>query len=196
MQLEGSCHCGRVRFRLQSAHPCPFNLCYCSICRKTAGGGGFAMVHTGDGATTLFDFFAQTPLAETGKAEFFEVFADFGEKKQAFHIGHGSTATPGFVPGLFHLHARHASLAMAELLRAAEAAARAAEEAGHAPPVVLAVTVLTSHDDEELAAIGLEGPCGPAVLRLAAMARDAGAGGLVCSAQEVAAGRELRREVS
>ena len=36
MQLEGSCHCGRVRFRLQSAHPYPFNLCYCSICRKTA----------------------------------------------------------------------------------------------------------------------------------------------------------------
>jgi hypothetical protein len=43
MQLEGSCHCGAVRFRLDSAHPYPFNLCYCSICRKTAGGGGFAI---------------------------------------------------------------------------------------------------------------------------------------------------------
>jgi hypothetical protein len=43
MLLEGSCHCGRVRFRLQSRHPYPFNLCYCSICRKTAGGGGYAI---------------------------------------------------------------------------------------------------------------------------------------------------------
>jgi len=43
MKLEGSCHCGRVRFRLHSKHPAPFNLCYCSICRKTAGGGGFAI---------------------------------------------------------------------------------------------------------------------------------------------------------
>jgi hypothetical protein len=28
---------------LESAHPYPFNLCYCSICRKTAGGGGYAI---------------------------------------------------------------------------------------------------------------------------------------------------------
>lgn len=43
MKLEGSCHCGSVRFTVDSAHPYPFNLCYCSICRKTAGGGGFAI---------------------------------------------------------------------------------------------------------------------------------------------------------
>ncbi len=39
MLLEGSCHCGAVAFRLESAHPYPYNICYCSICRKTAGGG-------------------------------------------------------------------------------------------------------------------------------------------------------------
>lgn len=43
MHLEGSCHCGRVRFTLESSHPYPFNRCYCSICRKTAGAGGFAI---------------------------------------------------------------------------------------------------------------------------------------------------------
>jgi hypothetical protein len=43
MQLEGSCHCGAVRFRVRSRHLYPFNLCYCSICRKTAGSGGFAI---------------------------------------------------------------------------------------------------------------------------------------------------------
>ncbi|WP_370278535.1 GFA family protein [Pontibacterium sp.] len=43
MKLEGSCHCGAVHFSVNSAHPYPFNLCYCSICRKTAGAGGYAI---------------------------------------------------------------------------------------------------------------------------------------------------------
>jgi len=48
MLLEGSCHCGRVHFIVNSAHPYPFNKCYCSICRKTAGGGGYAINLGGD----------------------------------------------------------------------------------------------------------------------------------------------------
>lgn len=51
MKLEGSCHCGAVTFSLESRHPYPFNLCYCSICRKTAGGGGYAINLGGDFAT-------------------------------------------------------------------------------------------------------------------------------------------------
>jgi hypothetical protein len=51
MLLEGSCHCGGVRFRLRSSHPYPFNRCYCSICRKTAGGGGYAINLGGDHAS-------------------------------------------------------------------------------------------------------------------------------------------------
>ena len=43
MLLEGSCHCRAVRFRVESAHPYPFNFCYCGICRKTAGAGGYAI---------------------------------------------------------------------------------------------------------------------------------------------------------
>ena len=43
MELKGSCHCGSVKFTVRSPHPYPFNLCYCSICRKTAGGGGYAI---------------------------------------------------------------------------------------------------------------------------------------------------------
>ena len=43
MKLEGSCHCGAVKFNVNSPHPYPYNLCYCSICRKTAGSGGFAI---------------------------------------------------------------------------------------------------------------------------------------------------------
>lgn len=51
MQLEGSCHCQAIRFSVSSSHPYPFNLCYCSICRKTAGGGGFAINLSGDYST-------------------------------------------------------------------------------------------------------------------------------------------------
>lgn len=54
MRLEGSCHCGAVKFSLQTRHPYPFNLCYCSICRKTAGGGGYAINLSGDHATLEF----------------------------------------------------------------------------------------------------------------------------------------------
>jgi len=43
MQLKGSCHCGAVRFSLESETPYPYLHCYCSICRKTAGGGGYAI---------------------------------------------------------------------------------------------------------------------------------------------------------
>lgn len=41
--LEGSCHCGAVRFRVVSHTPEPYQQCYCAICRKTAGGGGYAV---------------------------------------------------------------------------------------------------------------------------------------------------------
>ncbi len=51
MHLDGSCHCGAVRFSLESAHPYPYNLCYCSICRKTGGAGGYAINLGGDAAT-------------------------------------------------------------------------------------------------------------------------------------------------
>ena len=43
MQLEGSCYCGAVHFRVKAYAPVPYMRCYCSICRKTAGGGGYAI---------------------------------------------------------------------------------------------------------------------------------------------------------
>lgn len=48
MVVKGSCHCSRVHFTLESPYPYPFNLCYCSVCRKTAGGGGYAINLAGD----------------------------------------------------------------------------------------------------------------------------------------------------
>ncbi len=43
MLLEGSCHCGSVKFSVESAEPVPFMRCYCSVCRKTAGSVGYAI---------------------------------------------------------------------------------------------------------------------------------------------------------
>jgi hypothetical protein len=48
MKLEGSCHCKAVRFSLESSEPVPFMRCYCSICRKTNGSGGFGINLGGD----------------------------------------------------------------------------------------------------------------------------------------------------
>jgi len=49
--LRGSCRCGAVRFTSESHTPQPFMLCYCSICRKTDGGGGCAINLGADMAT-------------------------------------------------------------------------------------------------------------------------------------------------
>jgi hypothetical protein len=51
MELHGSCHCEAVRFRVNSATPYPYMACYCSICRKTAGGGGYAINLGGDSSS-------------------------------------------------------------------------------------------------------------------------------------------------
>ncbi len=71
--------------------------------------------------------------------------------------------------------------------RMMRAAAQAAREPG--APNLLAVTVLTSMDEVELRAIGVNETASSQVLRLARLAQAAGIGGLVCSAEEVAAVR-------
>lgn len=70
-------------------------------------------------------------------------------------------------------------------------AIRAAVQAAPGTTIV-AVTVLTSLSDADLSSIGLAGPVGDAVRRLAVLAVGAGARGLVCSPREVAG---LRAEV-
>lgn len=81
----------------------------------------------------------------------------------------------------------HASGGSKMLRAAAEAAAQSATK-----PMVLAVTVLTSLADADLQEIGVAGTVLTQVLRLGALARQAGCGGLVASAKESA---ELRREL-
>jgi hypothetical protein len=49
--LKGSCRCGAVRFEVSSHTPVPYQLCYCSICRKQQGDGGYAINLGADAAT-------------------------------------------------------------------------------------------------------------------------------------------------
>lgn len=62
----------------------------------------------------------------------------------------------------------------------------AVDAAGNAPerPLVLAVTVLTSMGDDDLAAAGIPDTAGTQVQRLANLAKDSGIDGVVCSALE------------
>lgn len=52
LKLKGSCRCGAVHFEVASHTPAPYQLCYCSICRKQQGGGGFA-INLGADSRTL-----------------------------------------------------------------------------------------------------------------------------------------------
>ncbi|MDN3566813.1 orotidine-5'-phosphate decarboxylase [Paeniroseomonas aquatica] len=83
-------------------------------------------------------------------------------------------------PAMLTLHAGGGTAMLA-------AARAAAEAAGADRPILLAVTVLTSMDAAALAATGVAGDPAGQVLRLAGLALAAGADGLVCSPQEVAA---------
>ena len=71
------------------------------------------------------------------------------------------------------------------------AAARAALDGVADPPELLAVTVLTSMDQEQLGAIGLDRLPAHQVELLARMGLEAGIRGFVCSPQEVASLRAL-----
>jgi orotidine-5'-phosphate decarboxylase len=75
----------------------------------------------------------------------------------------------------------HASGGKAMMVAAAEAAAKASPR-----PLVIAVTVLTSLDDNDLASVGQIGPAADQVVRLATLVKASGLDGVVCSAHEAA----------
>ena len=88
-------------------------------------------------------------------------------------------------PFMINVHAQGGP----EMMRAA---AKAALSAGDGRPLVLAVTVLTSLDGDDLKACGVDDEPETQVLRLARLAKDCGLDGVVCSPLEAAL---LRREL-
>jgi orotidine-5'-phosphate decarboxylase len=93
-------------------------------------------------------------------------------------------AAAGLGAAMVTVHASGGS----KMLRAAAEAAAAAPK----PPLVLAVTVLTSMARQDLAEVGVAGRPLDQVLRLASLARAAGCGGVVASPEEATA---LRQEL-
>jgi len=79
----------------------------------------------------------------------------------------------------------------AAMIRAARRGLEAGAK-GALPPKLLAVTVLTSLVEDDLGAVGISGSPADAALRLARLALQAGADGVVCSPAEVGL---LRREL-
>ncbi len=65
------------------------------------------------------------------------------------------------------------------------AAADAIKDMGPERPMLLGVSVLTSMDDKDLAAVGIQGSTEAQVLRLAGLARKTGLDGMICSPREI-----------
>ena len=98
--------------------------------------------------------------------------------RQAAHLG----------VSLFNVHAAGGRKMMEAACEGAEEGTR--ELGGARRPLVLAVTVLTSLDAEDLTQLGIAGSPEEVVVRLARLARDAGLDGVVASPREIAALRQ------
>lgn len=101
--------------------------CVCEPVLASPGGGGFAMIRSGEsGNTTLLDFFPQTPRQKRGGSSegFQSITADFGSATQVFHIGPATVAAPGFLAGLAALHAQGGTFSFTDLFAPAIEAAR------------------------------------------------------------------------
>lgn len=85
-------------------------------------------------------------------------------------------------PMILNVHAAGGPAMMRAALDAAESESA---RLGCPRPLVIAVTVLTSMDDSDLAAVGQQGPAAEQVIRLARLTRDCGLDGVVCSPLEI-----------
>jgi orotidine-5'-phosphate decarboxylase len=85
----------------------------------------------------------------------------------------------------------HASGGLAMMQQAKQATKDYAQKSGNPAPRLLAVTILTSLDTEALQEVGYQDDLKDQVLRLAALTQKAGLDGIVCSAHEIDAVKEL-----
>jgi orotidine-5'-phosphate decarboxylase len=83
---------------------------------------------------------------------------------------------------MFNVHALGGTAMIAQTVKAVHDMAKKARTSA---PMILAVTVLTSMAQTDLAELGLHDPVEKIVVRLARLARDAGADGVVASPREI-----------
>ncbi len=84
-----------------------------------------------------------------------------------------------------HMLTVHVSGGSAMLRAAMAASFRLASQNDDKRPLVIGVTVLTSFDEDDVAAVGMRPPLGDQVLRLAELAQTTGLDGVVCSTHEI-----------
>ncbi len=101
-------------------------------------GGGFFLAWVA-GEVTLLDCFFAAPSRPMGEID--EITVDFGDSTQSYHVGEGSVAVPGLVPGLEDAHRRFGTVPWPELLEPAIELARTGIETTAAQDVLH--TILT-----------------------------------------------------
>lgn len=116
-------------------------------------------------------------LVETLQEKGFEVFLDLKFHDIPNTVAKACKAAADLGVWMVNVHAMGGRKMM-------EAAREAVASASHRPRLI-AVTVLTSMGDADLADIGLQGSPEDNVRRLAGLAKSAGLDGVVCSPQEV-----------
>ncbi len=94
-------------------------------------------------------------------------------------VAHAAVASARLGVAMMTIHASGGP----EMIRAARV--KLDEECGAERPAVVAVTVLTSMDRDTLRAVGIDAEPSSQVLKLARMAMDSGADGVVCSPEEI-----------
>ena len=102
-------------------------------------------------------------------------------------VAHGVSSLTRLGANLITIHGQGGPIMMKA---AAQAARESAEQLGIERPKLLAITVLTSFDDEAWTSIGGQLPISDQVIRLAKLAKDSGLDGVVCSALEAKMIRE------
>lgn len=93
----------------------------------SAAGGGIMTVAIPGQDPAVIDFFSDAPGLGGGTPttlDFAAVEVDFGTVIQEFHVGRGSAAVPGTLPGLAAAHAHFGSRPLSELVAAAQTMAR------------------------------------------------------------------------
>ena len=122
-------------------------------------------------------------LQEHGK----HVFLDLKLHDIPNTVAHGVSSLTRLGANLITIHGQGGPIMMKA---AAEAARESAEKLGIERPKLLAITVLTSFDNESWTSIGGQLPIADQVIRLAKLAKESGMDGVVCSALEAKMIRE------
>ncbi len=119
-----------------------------------------------------------------------DVFLDFKFHDIPSTVEKTARQSVRFGANMFTIH----TLGGYEMMKAvSDAVKEEAEKLSYPKPLVLGVTVLTSHDKESLEQIGISTSTQDTVINLATLAEKANVDGLICSGVEVEA---LRREFS